>query len=357
MFDISNPVVPTLVKGYSVSYIFGGICAPSDSVGQARNVYLADSDGGIVVLREDDIQEPNIYITNPTFSPVYTNATSTQSLGGSSDDDNGVTAITWSNNRGGSGQVSPPLDSWYASGIKLYPGTNILTVTAFDAAGNSGSDTLTVIYPTANQNQTITFPAVADHTFGDAPISLVAAASSGLPVTFSVISGPAALSSSNVLTLTGAGAVTVEANQPGNDSFNPATPVDMNFNVTRADQSIAFTPIPNHSADDPPFALTGTMSSGLPVYFNVISGPATTSSNMVTLLGSGMITVVAWQPGNSNYNAAATVQQSFNVSQIPQTITFGALSSQKVGDAPFPLNATASSGLPVSFSLSGPATL
>ena len=69
------------------------------------------------------------------------------------------------------------------------------------------------------------------------------------------------------------------------------------------------------------------------------------------------MTVLAWQPGNSNYNAAATVQRSFNVSKIPQTITFGALSPQKVGDAPFPLNATASSGLPVGYSVSGPATL
>jgi len=52
------------------------------------------------------------------------------------------------------------------------------------------------------------------------------------------------------------------------------------------------------------------------------------------------------------------VQQSFNVSQMQQTITFGALSQQKQGDAPFPLNATADSGLPVSFSIvSGPAAL
>ncbi|MBU6410065.1 MAG: hypothetical protein KGR98_06740, partial [Verrucomicrobia bacterium] len=53
----------------------------------------------------------------------------------------------------------------------------------------------------------------------------------------------------------------------------------------------------------------------------------------------------------------ATVQQSFSVGKIPQTITFGALSQQKVGDAPFSLNATASSGLPVSYSVSGPAAL
>jgi hypothetical protein len=105
--------------------------------------------------------------------------------------------------------------------------------------------------------------------------------------------------------------------------------------------------------------LTATTSSGLPVYFDFLSGPATLDTNsVVTLLCAGTVTVSAWQPGSSNYNAAATVQCSFNVSKIPQTITFGALSQQEVGDVPFPLSATASSGLPVSLEiLSGPATL
>ncbi len=241
----------------------------------------------------------------------------------------------------------------------VLPGTNILTLTAFDAAGNSGTDTLTLIYQATNQNQTIAFPVIADHTFGDAPISLVAAASSGLPVSFSIISGPATLSSSNVLTLTGAGAVTVEADQFGGNGFNPAAPVDMNFNVARANQSIALPPVPTHLASDSPFTVTATASSTLPVNCSILSGPATVnSSNVVTLLGSGTVTVIAGQPGNSNYNAATSVQGIFTVSGSPQFITFGALSQQRSVDAPFPIYASASSGLPVSFSvLSGPAQL
>jgi hypothetical protein len=358
VFDISNPAMPILTRSYLMSDIneYGGICAPTDSTGQSAKIYVADSSGGIVALQEQDIQAPDIYITDPIFGSTWTTTTSSTELGGGSDDNVGVTAITWSNNRGGSGQVSAPLDNWFVSGIKLYPGTNILTVTAFDAAGNSGTNALTVVYQTTNQNQTITFQSITNHTFGDAPIPLVAAASSGLPVTFSVISGAASISN-NILTLTGAGAVTVEADQSGNNLFNPATPVDVSFNVARANQAIAFAPVPNHPASDPPFALAASTSSGLPVYFAILSGPALISSNMVTLAGAGAVTLVAYQPGNSNYNAAATVQQSFSVSQIPQTITFGALSPQKVGDAPFPLNASASSGLPVGFAVSGPAIL
>jgi hypothetical protein len=129
--------------------------------------------------------------------------------------------------------------------------------------------------------------------------------------------------------------------------------------TTRVDQTIAFAPLPNKSAGDVPFTLTATASSGLPVYFNILSGPAVLdTNNVLTLLGAGTVTAIAWQPGDPSYNAAAPVQQSFNVSQIPQTITFGTLSQQKQGDAPFPLNATADSGLPVNFSIvSGSATL
>ena len=359
VFDISNPAAPALARNYAVTYIFGGVCAPGDSAGQARNVYLGDSDAGIVALKEDDSQAPNIYITNPTFSPAYTNATSTLNLGGGSDDDVGVTRIAWSNSQGGGGEVSSPFDNWFVSGIRLLPGTNVLTATAFDQAGNSGSDTLTVIYQPANQNQSVTFPSIADHTFGDPPITLVAAASSGLPVTFSVVSGPATLTSSNVLRLTGAGVVTVQAVQRGNASFNAAPSVDVSFNVAKADQAILFAHLPDRSAAEQPFLLGATASSGLPVSFQIVSGPATLgANNVLTMLGGGLVTVSASQAGDPNYNAAPAVVQSFNVVKIPQTISFQPLSRQTVGDAPFELSAAASSGLVVGFSVvSGPAVL
>lgn len=128
--------------------------------------------------------------------------------------------------------------------------------------------------------------------------------------------------------------------------------------TTKVDQFISFAPLPDKSANDAPFPIAATSSSGLPVYLNVLSGPAVLdTNNVLTLLGGGTVEVIAWQPGDSTYNAATPVTQSFNVNKIPQTITFGALSQQKVGDAPFSLSATSDSGLPVSFSAFGPAVL
>jgi Divergent InlB B-repeat domain/NHL repeat len=124
------------------------------------------------------------------------------------------------------------------------------------------------------------------------------------------------------------------------------------------DQYIAFAPLPDKSVGDAPLALSATASSGLPVYLNVVSGPAVLdTNNVLTLLGGGAVSVIAWQPGNSNYNAATPVLQSFNVGKIPQTITFGPLSQQKLGDAPFSVYASSDSGLPVDFSVTGPAVL
>ena len=345
VYDVTDPVHPVLLRSYATPAGTGII----DVGVQGDYVYAACGTSGMLVLKLLDLENPEIFITNPTFSPEYTTSTGTVDLGGSAQDNKGVTRMTWANNRGGGGELAVS-ESWFLNGIILQPGTNILTVAAFDQAGNSGKDTLTVNYEAPKQDQTITFPALADKTFGDLPVALAAAASSGLPVSFSLVSGPASLSS-NVLTLTAAGIVTVRATQPGNDLFNPATNVDRSFNIERADQALTFVQPPDKSADDPPFTLIANASSGLPVSFEILIGPAVLETNIVTLLGGGVVMVSASQPGNSNYNSAASVQRSFNVSKLVQSITFGSLQRQTLGDAPFPIIATASSGLPVNFAI------
>ncbi len=79
-------------------------------------------------------------------------------------------------------------------------------------------------------------------------------------------------------------------------------------------QAISFPQIPNHLTTDPPFTLEATATSGLPVEFEVLSGPATINGNLLTLTGEeGMVVVEATQPGNGTYNPADPVQNSFLV--------------------------------------------
>jgi sugar lactone lactonase YvrE/ribosomal protein S11 len=70
----------------------------------------------------------------------------------------------------------------------------------------------------------------------------------------------------------------------------------------------------------------------------------------VTLLMVGTCTIQASQGGNTDYAAATSVPQSFNITQASQTITFGTLSNQVYGSGTFTVSATASSTLAVSFS-------
>jgi hypothetical protein len=86
----------------------------------------------------------------------------------------------------------------------------------------------------AKQSQTIgALGQIGDKVYGAAPFAAtVPTASSGLPVTLSVKSGPATISANNTVTLTGAGTVVLAANQSGNETYNAATEVTTSFNVS-----------------------------------------------------------------------------------------------------------------------------
>ncbi|QNF32138.1 T9SS type A sorting domain-containing protein [Adhaeribacter swui] len=74
-----------------------------------------------------------------------------------------------------------------------------------------------------NLNQLISFAPFLYKDLDDPPIALSATTSSGLPVTFTVESGPATISNGNMLTLTGVGTVTIKAAQPGNTIYLPVS--------------------------------------------------------------------------------------------------------------------------------------
>ncbi len=79
--------------------------------------------------------------------------------------------------------------------------------------------------------QAISFPPITDKLITQEPFEISAEANSGLPVEFSIVSGPATIDG-NTITLSGdEGEVTVMASQPGNDIFDPATDAFSTFSV------------------------------------------------------------------------------------------------------------------------------
>jgi hypothetical protein len=95
-----------------------------------------------------DTTAPTVVITSPTSDATYTSYNVQISLSGTASDDTAVTSVTWSCSTGGSGTATGT-DAWSISGIVLTSGANVITVTGHDAAGNTGTDSITVTYTTS----------------------------------------------------------------------------------------------------------------------------------------------------------------------------------------------------------------
>jgi hypothetical protein len=84
--------------------------------------------------------------------------------------------------------------------------------------------------------------------------------------------------------------------------------------TAKVPQSITFNAIANKLYSDSDFVPTAVSSSGLPVTFEVASGPASIVNNKIHLTGTnGIVYVTAYQAGNDSYCAAVPQVQSFSV--------------------------------------------
>jgi len=95
------------------------------------------------VLETSDRTTPSVTILSPAMTIASTRSASI-SLSGTAADNVGVVAVRWSNTFGQSGDASGTI-SWAVPAVPLLVGTNKITVTAVDAAGNSGSRMVTVV--------------------------------------------------------------------------------------------------------------------------------------------------------------------------------------------------------------------
>ncbi len=215
--------------------------------------------------------------------------------------------------------------------------------------------TLTIL----KADQTITIDPIDNKEITASPFSANASVDSGLPLNYDILSGPATISG-NTITLSGStGTVIVEVTQGGDLNYNPTSETVL-FNVvdpSLTDQTITFGALEDKSFGDAPFDLIATSSSGLTVNFEVLSGPVALDVNELTITGTGFVEIRASQPGNAIFNPAPVVVQSFTINRADQTISFDPIPDKLTTDSPFDLVAFSSSGLPLTYAISGPATL
>ncbi len=232
------------------------------------------------------------------------------------------------------------------------------TIISASQSGNDNYDPATSVQQTltvGKANQTITFNTLPGKTFGDAGFDLTSASSSGLGVSYASSNLNVATVSGNTVTIAGAGTAIITTVQDGNDNYNAATAVQQTLNVGKANQTIVFNTLPTKTVGDANFDLSASASSGLNVtYSSSNNSVATVTGNTVTIVGAGSAIITASQLGNDNYNATS-VQQTLAINKVGQTITFITLSNKFLGDANFDLNASATSGLAVSYTSSNPA--
>ena len=240
-------------------------------------------------------------------------------------------------------------------------------------ASQSGTDfyaaaTATQTITVSKLAQTLTFTLAATGTVGTS-IALNATSSAGLAVTYAsdneavATIGLAGTPNAGMLMLLTTGTATITASQPGDASYAAATAVTQSITVERAGntpQAITFV-LPATGTVGATIDLTATADSGLPVTYAsdneavaTIGLVGTPNAGRLVLLTIGTVTITASQPGNPTYAAATPVTQSLTVEPAgdqPQTITFTLPATGTVGTR-LDLVATASSGLPVSFTSS-----
>ncbi|HEX3659982.1 MAG TPA: Ig-like domain repeat protein [Acidobacteriaceae bacterium] len=160
--------------------------------------------------------------------------------------------------------------------------TGALTITdnALNATGATQTIALTGTGETTQQTQTISFSVAASLTYGASPLPLTASASSGLPVAFSVVSGPATIEG-NVLTITGAGTVVLLASQAGNAAYTAAPSVSKTITVNREASAVAV----SGSVSGTAFTFTASVT---PATAGVPSGTVQFMDGS-TVLGSGTL--------------------------------------------------------------------
>ncbi|MBO2597336.1 tandem-95 repeat protein [Shewanella algae] len=261
-------------------------------------------------------------------------------------------------------QVTSSPDGITASGANspigvagLTNGTSYtFTVQAINAVGTSSpSAPSNSVVPKANQTISFNNPGAQD--FGTTP-TLAATASSGLtPVFSSTTTGVCTITASGTLTFVTTGNCSIDADQPGDSSYNAAPTVTQSFTVN------AVVPGAPTSVNAVASDASATVSFSAPAS----TGGAAISSYTVTSTPGGLTTSGAGSPltvsGLSNgtdysftvsaSNTAGTGPASSPSNTVTpkanQTISFNNPGAQSFGSAPT-LTATASSGLTPVFS-------
>lgn len=205
LIDVTDPATPSRLGGYNTP----GAAYAVQVVGNLA--YVADGPAGFHVLD----------ISNPLSPSLVSTTTGVRAI-----DITVVGQLAYIAGAGVGGLLvydvsdpaKPVLAGQVGSGTEVY-GMQVVGNRIFLANGIAG---LQIFEVHVVQTQSLSWNPPATIAFTDQPLLLDATSTSGLPVTYSVLSGPATVQG-NQLTVTGFGRVTVRASQAGDSAYASAT--------------------------------------------------------------------------------------------------------------------------------------
>jgi gliding motility-associated-like protein len=196
--------------------------------------------------------------------------------------------------------------------------TGIITVT-FSVAATSqyNAASVSLSMDVVKTAQSISYaPALpTEVTYSDGlTFPLTASASSGLGVSYNVISGPAILTG-NSLTISQTGVVVVEASQAGNATYNPAPTDTKTIIVKPGTVTLSNFSVPMKVDSDPDFTITAPTSTvpGTIVYSSSNLSVANMNGNTVEIIAAGTTSITATQLAIPNKYNSASITTNFVV--------------------------------------------
>ena len=189
-------------------------------------------------------------------------------------------------------------------------GAGTTTITASQAGNGTFGPASTPQTLTVNKaNQTITFDALTNRTFGDATFNLTGTSTSSQTVSFASSNQAVATISGNAVTIVGAGTTTITASQAGNTNYNAATDVPRTLTIDPKALTVTADGVTKAfglTLAGPVVGSTAFSSSGL-VPGNVIDSVTITygtGSAAGATVGTYPGSVVASAPVGTTFNAA-----------------------------------------------------
>jgi Subtilase family len=181
---------------------------------------------------------------------------------------------------------------------------------------------------------------------GETAYTVTASASSGLPVSFSSQTPAVCALEGADARLLAPGTCTLEAEQPGDGSYQAATPVEQSFTIARATQTVTFSSPPPGSAvvGGESYEVSAEASSGLAVTVGSDTPDVcSVEGSTVSFTAAGTCTVAADQAGDASYEPAPEVTESFTVTAARELASnIATTSPESSGTLSFSSTSTAS---------------